>query len=64
MKEEIDVMEGKTNGIEEETDKRKLTIIGIADVIKTTYAILNASFFNRTVAPRPLLFCYAQYLFH
>ena len=59
MEEEIDVIEGRTNGIEEKTDKRKLTIIEIADVIETTSAILNASFFNRTVAPRPLLFYYA-----
>ena len=64
MKEKIDVMEEKIDGMEGETDREKLTIVGVADVMETTSAIFNTSSSNRTVALRRLFFCYAQYLFH
>lgn len=48
-------MEGKTEEIGRETDRERLTIVGIANIIKTASAILNTSFFNRTVALRRLL---------
>lgn len=54
MKEETDEIEGETNGKKWETDRKRLTIVGIAYIIETTSTILNISFFNKTVTPKPL----------
>ena len=48
-------MEEETDGMEGETDGEKLTIVGIADVMETTSAILNISSSNGTVALRRAL---------
>lgn len=58
MEKEIDIIERKTDEIEGETDKKKLKIIRIANVIEITSVIFNTFSFNETIVLRRLLFYY------
>lgn len=43
-------MERETDRKKGETDRERLTIVGVAYIMETTSTILNTSSFNRTVA--------------